>query len=249
MKQPIIIQYDIMKLDEQHPVICASRMKALKKMISDVYVRTTELSLADPPELWLFALGKSEPIETFTDKENVRAKGMADRFRQLDSQFAVALETCNQLGTERGTPSLRETIQSLTSKAKDDDELANWLSKLVALHRRPLIARKEYDQARKDSDKTTRFLIQNWIQDPLQRNWATASFCFFSDRAMAKLIYFLLNKKRLPVELRDKAPERIRKLYESLGLIPAKPRAIKDIRLENRKIHWVPFNKRVRAGV
>jgi hypothetical protein len=126
----------------------------------------------------------------------------------------------------------------------------NGFHKLLALYNQPPMAREEYDQARKDSDQTTRLLIGNWIQDPMRENWATASFCFFSDRAMAKLIYFICCRceKWLPAELLNKEPERIRKLYESLGLIPAKPRAIKDIDLQSGKINGIVFKKRIRRG-
>jgi hypothetical protein len=214
------IGYDSAKLREQCPIIQQSKWNALKNIGDDAYFRAFGLSASDPSELWRLALSRSEPL---SDAEHY-------------TQFRTTL----------GKPTLGETIQSLAPKAKDDDELAGWLSKLRASYSRPPITRVEYDQARKDSDQTTRLLIWNWIQDPpLRDNWATASLCFCSDRAMAKLIYFIRHNKWLPAELLNKEPERISKLYRSLGLIPAKPRAIKDVDFEGGKIHWIPFKKTV----
>jgi hypothetical protein len=76
----------------------------------------------------------------------------------------------------------------------------------------------------------------------------TASLCFFSDLAMAKLARLVVNKTPLPTTLLTKEPERIRKLYEHVGLIPAKPRAIKDIDFQNGKTGFIPFKKRIHIG-
>jgi hypothetical protein len=34
------------------------------------------------------------------------------------------------------------------------------------------------------------------LADPPKENWATASFCFFSDQAMAKWLYHLCNANK-----------------------------------------------------
>lgn len=226
-------------------------MKAFQHVIADAYIRTLGLNLDDPPELWRFAFGKSEPLTPLTDEEKKKAKGIADRLRQLDPQFTVAPETYEQFKAELGTPTLCEAIQSLTNNNNSGDELAKRLSKLVALYNQPPMTREEYDQARKDSDLTTRLLIENWIQDPPGKNWPYDSFCYFSDRALAKMIYYIRNRyeKWLPTELRDKERERIAKAYRSLGLKPASPRVIKDIGLKSGKIDWIIFKKMIHRAV
>jgi hypothetical protein len=135
MKQGITIAYDTVKLNEQYPVICASRMRAFQKVISDAYVRTTGLPLADPPELWRFALGNSELIEPLTEKEKTKAKGIADRLRQLDPQFTVTPETYIQFKATLGTPTLHETVQSLANHIEDDAVLAKHLTTSLKIYK------------------------------------------------------------------------------------------------------------------
>ena len=195
MKQDIIIQYDTAKLKEQHDIICASRMKAFQKVIGDAYVRTLVLKQDDPPELWRFAFGKCGSLTPLTHKEKQMAKGISARLRQLDPQATGTPETYEQFKAARGTPTFRETVQSLTHNASGGDELAKRLSKLIGLHNLPPMTREEYDQARQDSDLTTRLLIQNWIQDPPGKNWPYDSFCYFSDRALAKVLYYISRKE------------------------------------------------------
>jgi len=246
MKNGITIQYDTEKLKKQYPIICASRLEALKKVISDAYVDTIGLSLADPDELWSFALGNIELIEPLTEKEKAKAKVIADRLRQLDPQFPVTPESKTALGT----PTLRETVQSLANRIEDDAVLAKHLTTLLKIYKRGSLTETDYNDNRADSVKTTRILIERWIQMPLGEKWVIASLCFFSDLAMAKLVYYMANNKTkwLPETRLNKEPERIRKLYESLGLIPAKPRVIKDIDFKGGKVHWTFFKKRIHSG-
>lgn len=248
MKQGITMQYDTAKLKGQYPAICASRMKAFQKVIGDAYVRTLGLSRDDPPELWRFALGNCELIEPLTDKEKEKAKVIADHLRQLDPQFSVTPETYDQFKPALGTPTLRETIQSLVNHIEDDAVLAKHLTTLLKIHKRKSLTKNDYNDNRADSIKTTQILIKRWIQVPLQDNWMTASLCFFSDLAIAKFTYSMVTKKPLPPTLLTKEPERIRKLYKSLGLIPAKPRVINDIDFQNGKISYIPFKKRIHRG-
>lgn len=204
------------------------------------------MGLNDPPELWRFAVGRSEPVETLTRKEKEKAKAIADRLRQFDPHFAVTTpETYNQFRATLGTPKLRATVQSLANQIEDDAVLARHLATLLKIHKRRPLTKADYNDSRADNDRRTRFLIEHWIQEPLRENWAIASLCFFSDLAMAKLIHLILMKRPLPPTLLTKEPERIRKSYESLGLIPAKPRAIKDIDFEAGKFSFVPFKKRI----
>lgn len=148
--------------------------------------------------------------------------------------------------TRLGTPTLRETVQSLTEHMADDAVLAKHLATLLKLFKRGPLTNADYDSNRADvKDRTTRILIHHWIQDPPRENWAIAGLCFCSDLAIAKLVYFMANRttKWLPPTLLNKEPERIRKVFRGLGLIPARPRIIKDIDFKAGKIHWIPFKK------
>ena len=245
MKQGITIQYDTVKFNEQYPIICASRMKARQKVINDAYVDTTGLSRDDPQELWRFANGNSELIEPLTEKEKAKAKVIADRLRQLDPQFPVTPETYDMHKTELGTPTLRETVQSLANRIKDDAVLTKHLTTLLKIYKRGPLTKADYNDNRADSVKTTRLLIDNWIQEPLGEKWIIASLCFFSDLAMAKFTHLMVKKTPLPRPFPTKEKERIAKVYRSLGLIPACQRAIKDIDFKGGKVHWTFFKKRI----
>jgi hypothetical protein len=217
--KPPSIQYETAKLEAQYPIICESKWKALQNVIYEAHARTVKLKVGDPPELWRYAIGHSEP---FTD-----------------------WEPYNQFRANLGEPTLRESVRSLTSRFKDDPLLANHLTTLLKIYKRGPFRKVEYDLNRADGDAVIRFLIQQWIETPLSNNWAYASLCFYSDLAMAKMVYFRANKqtKWLPPELLTKEPERIRKLYSRLGLIPASPRAIKDIDFKAGRIQFIPFQK------
>ena len=248
MKQGVTIQYDTVEFNRQYSVICASRMKARQKVIGDAYVDTTGLSLDDPTELWRFALGNNALITPLTDEEKEKAKAIADRLRQLDPQFSVTPETYDQHKAELGTPTLRETVQSLSNRIKDDTVLAKHLTTLLKTYKRGSLAKADFNNNRADSIKKTQFLIDNWIQEPLGEKWVNASLCFFSDLAMAKMTHLMVKKIPLPAELLTKEPERIAKVYRSLGLIPARQRAIKDIDFSGGKVHWTFFKTRIRKG-
>ena len=243
------IQYDAAKLARQWPIIAKSRLDALKKVFGHPRAEVLGLSKDDPPELWQFVIGRSERRPEFTKVEKEKAKAIAERVRQLDPEITVTQETDKEFRDNLGTPTLRETAQRLAYRLQDDNELAKHLAKLLALYKRKPVTQKDDDQnAIHAGDATSRLLIWNWIQDPPRENWAIASFCFFSDRAMAKMIYYLRKKQWMPAELQNKEPERIRKLYGSLGLTPARPRAIKDVEFRAGKIHFVLFKTATPKG-
>jgi len=248
MKVGITIKYDTVKFNEQYRVICASRMKAREKVIDDAYVDTMGLSHDDPQELWRFAFGNSELIETLADKDKVKAKIVADHLRRLDPQFPVTQETYAQHKAELGTPTLSETIQCLVNHSRDDDTLAKHLTTLLKIYKRGSPTKADYNDNRADSVKIIKFLINNWIQEPRGEKWVIGSLCFFSDLAMAKFIHLIVTKKPLPQPFPIKEKERIAKVYRSLGLIPAWQRAIKDIDFKGGKVHWTFFKKRIRRG-
>jgi len=204
--------------------IAESRQKALESIIRDACIRTTGLSFDDPPELWRFAIGH---FELMLDWEPYK-------------QFRAAL----------GNPTLRETILSLAERFKDEAGLTKHLETLLKLFKRLPLTKSNYEINRRDYDKKACALIEFWIDEPLHHHALKRNFCFFSDRAMAKMVYFLANKKEkwLPAESLDKEPERIRKLYGSLGLIPAKPRVIKDVDFIAGKIHYTPFQNALTEG-
>lgn len=209
------------QLDEaQIRVIQESQRKALEKVINDSYAASTGLTIeVDPPELWKFAFGNMDLLCDWAPYKQFRK--------------------------ELGKPTLRETLLALMAQIKDDAMLIRHLNTLLKLSERLPVAKADFDITRADSDQTKRILIQYWIDQSLHEKALKRNFCFYSDRAMAKMVYFLAHGKKawLPAKLLNKEPERIRKLYGSLGLIPAKPRVIKDIEYTSGKIHWVPFKK------
>jgi hypothetical protein len=86
------------------------------------------LNLDDPPELWRFAFGKNCSLTPLTESEKKIANGIADRLRQLDPTFTATAETYMHFKTALGSPTLHETVQSLTNKTNDNNELAKRLS-------------------------------------------------------------------------------------------------------------------------
>ena len=217
------IEYDPAKLREQCPIIQQSKRDALKNIGGDAYFRSIGLSANDPSELWKFALGRSEP---FSDAEHYK------QFRNM-----------------LGKPTLRETVLNLTNHIEDETVLTNQLAKLVKISERKPITKIDYELNRADSDKSKGILIKLWIQDDPNKWLLLCSLCFYSDRAMAKIVYWLANnrEKWLPPELLTTEAERIRKVYGSLGLIPAHPRVFKDCKLlYTGKPHWEPFQNLVK---
>ena len=222
MNRVTTIHYDPAKLHAQYPVIAESRRNALQKAINNAYLRTTGLSADDPHELWRFAIAQIEPL---TDLEPYL-------------QFRATLKGLT----------LRESVMSVTERIKDDAVLARHLATLLKIFGRGPLSKGDYDFNRADEDKRTRFLIEHWIQEPPRENLLVGSLCFCSDLAIAKLAYFKANgkAKRLPPKLLTKEPERIRKLYCRLGLVPAHPRVIKDIEFIGGKVRLIPFKQATR---
>ncbi len=215
MSRTTSIHYDPAKLKEQYPAIAESQQNALKKIIDDAYVRTTELNLDDPHELLRFALTRLEPLS--------------------DS------EPYMQLRASLKNLTLRESVLSLAKRIEDDAALAKHLATLLKIFERGPLTKSDYDFNRADQDPSVRLLVEHWIQDPARKNFLWESLCFCSDLAMAKLVYAKTKGMELPPRLLTKEPERIRKLYGRLGLIPARPRIIKDVDLKGGKVRWVCF--------
>ncbi|MEO8429346.1 MAG: hypothetical protein ABI651_19820 [Verrucomicrobiota bacterium] len=217
-------------------------------MIARSYQKAIGLTETDPPELLQFALSRSEPrTEPLTPEELKRSKDFGDHIRKHDPTFDAdkTYQPGQQFLAKLGDVTLRNTAERLAARAKDDAELARWLSKLLNIYKCPLVKSDEYRRARGDDDSTTRLLLQHWIQDPPRETWAKASLCFYSDRAMAEMIYFLRYNKPLPATLKTKEPERIRKLYCKLQLMPASPRLIKDVEFRAGEPGFVFFKKAI----
>ncbi|MBI2925554.1 MAG: hypothetical protein HYY24_07610 [Verrucomicrobia bacterium] len=252
-----VIQYDTAELERQWPAIVQSQLNAMRRIISDAYCRAAGLSLDDPPELWRFVLAQSEQSPPLTKKEEKQAQRLAPRLRQLDPQFVGDLAAHQRLRDSLRSLTLRETALSLANRTTDDAKLANHLATLLKIYSRGSLTQADLNSNRADQNNTTRILIQHWIQDPTRetwvqgppREWAIASLCFYSDLAMAKAVYWLAKpsgrREWLPATRLNKEPERIRKLYGKLGLIPAKHRVIKDIKFEAGKIRFEPFRQTI----
>ena len=226
-----IIQHNTDELRAEWELIAKSRMDAMRSQARKRYAKIRGANENDPPELWRFIVGFSERLPDLT--KNKTAKALAEHFRQVDPQFVGSPEFYAACRGSIGKPSLRETVAALAARAKDDAEIAGWLAKLLAIYRQNPMSRGKSN----DDDETKQLLLLNWVQEPFGN--ITGSLAFFSDRAMAKLLYLLRHKKCLPPERLTTEPERIRKLYAALGLRPARRRAIKDLEYRAEKHHFV----------
>jgi hypothetical protein len=237
------IQYNTTKLKTQWNIIAKSQLDAIRKIISEPYLQATGLNENDPPELWRFAIGHTERMPGLTKEEAKRAKAIAENIRQVDAEFVGDPKTYQQFKRDLGTPTLHKTVWSLAERIHDDETLAQYLSKLLDIYKRGRISLNECDQARTDNDNTIRLLLQKWIQEPFGN--ITGSLAFFSDRAMAKLVYYLARKIELDTSREEAEIWRVKKLYQRLELIPARPRAIRDIKFRLGKLHFIPFKAAV----
>jgi hypothetical protein len=233
MEHENLIQHDTATLKTQWETIAKSRMDAMKTITSAVYRKVTGLDENDPPELWRFAMGFMERPPDLTG--NKKAKILSDHFQKTDPQFAGRPEGYQQFRDSLGTPKLRDTILALANRSKDDAELAGWMTKLVAIYKHGPISQVEREN--NGFSKTAQILLLNWIQEPFGN--ITGSLSFFSDRAMAKMVYLVKHGKFLPFELYTTEPERIRKEYGAFDLRPADRRAVKDLEYRAGKIHFV----------
>ncbi len=235
MSRHIVIQYNTAKLQSQWPRIALSRLDAGKRIIQGSHASNLGLNRSDPPELWRYVVGRTAPPANLPKVEAARAAVAAWRVRRHIPSFAGDPETYQQFRRRLGKPTLRETVSALASRVQDDAGLAKHLRKLLALYdqREPRRKNSAWQQAE--------FLIRNWIQEPPGPQWAIRSLCVFSDLAMAKLCHFCWKKQWLPPQYLNSEPARIKKLYQRLGLVPAKPRAIRDLELRHGKLHYIPF--------
>jgi hypothetical protein len=142
------INYDTAKLDKQYPAICKSRWNARKNIGDDAYFQSIGLSRNDPPELWQFALGRSEPLSN------------AEHYKR--SRTIIGRRT------------LRETILALANRIEDDALLKKHLATLLKLSESEPLTVANYKLNRADSDKTKRILIEHWIQEPRGEDWLKA---------------------------------------------------------------------------
>jgi hypothetical protein len=226
------IQHDTAELKVQWATIAKSRMDAMLKIISTNFRKVTGLDENDPPELWRFAVGFMERPSDLTG--NKKAKILSEHFLQTDPQFAGSPEDEQKFRDSLGKPAMHDSILALANRSKDDAQLAEWLTKLLAIYKHGTITQAELEK--KGVSKTARHLLLNWIQEPFGN--IKGSFAFFSDRAMAKMVYWL-DWRKLPTGKFTTETERIRKVYCSLGLVAANKRAIKDIEYRAGKIHYV----------
>jgi hypothetical protein len=241
MNNNLRIQYDTAKLNSQWLTIAKSRLEAFRKIFGQSYFKATGLNENDPPELWRFAVGLRGASDLTEDN---RARELADSLGSLDPQFMGHPDNYKQFREALGKPTLRDTVLSLAQRVPDDAELSSHLSKLLMLYKQGPIPPEKFERA--GADKTTRFLIEYWIEDPPSDRFLWKSLCFYSDRPMAKLIYFLKGsrpKKWLPCDKVESEAARIKKLYQRLGLVPARPRAIRDIMFKRDQLCFVPYEK------
>ena len=245
MSKKSAIQYDTASLKRQRPAIVKSRLAAFQKLALSSHTKATGLNENDPPELWRYVVGQ-RPATDLT--ENGDAKVLADYIGSIYPQFMGHPKKYQQFREELGKPTLRETIQSLAARVQEDAELAKHLSKLLDIYKQGPIPHEESEHA--GPDKTTCWLIENWIEDPPSDKFLIKSLCFYSDLALAKLALFWRNGKTkwpLPDKV-ERETSRIKKLYARLGLVPARPRAIRDVNIQRDQLHFIPHKKAVYRG-
>lgn len=245
MSRKSVIQYNTASLKRQRPAIVKSRLAAFQKLALSSYTKATGLNENDPPELWRYVVGQRPTTDLTKDED---AKALADSIGSSYPQFMGHPENYKQFREELGKPTLRETIQSLAARVREDAELANHLSKLLDIYKKGPIPHEESEHD--GPDKTTCWLIDNWIEDPPSNKFLIKSLCFYSDLALAKLIFFWGNgqTKWLPPEKVESETSRIKKLYHRLGLVPARPRAIRDVKFQFGQFHFIPHKKAVYRG-
>ena len=238
-----VIQYDTATLRQQWDACALSRLNALRATYAIIYSKLTGLEKNDPLALWRFAVST---IEASADlRRNKKAKALFQHLRQFDPQFAGDPEAAHSFRSRLGQPSLRETAAALVQSAQTDAELAEQLSKLIAINEHGPISNAEFERLSPDANDA-KLLFLNWIQEPFGN--IPGSLAFFSDRAMAKMVHFLRCEGWLKLEREDIEPDRIRKLYRGLGLVPARPRAIRDVRWKNGVLHFVLFKTATPEG-
>jgi hypothetical protein len=145
------IQYDTAELKIQWAAIEKSRMVALDQIVRKRYAKVTGLDKSDPQELFCFAVGFTEPPPDLT--KNKTARKWAEHFRQVDPEFAGSPENEQSFRKSLGTPTLLETILALANRAKDDAELAGWLTKLLAIYNRGRIIQAQLETSNADKNR------------------------------------------------------------------------------------------------
>lgn len=219
LMDPIEIQFDMEKAE----------LDAIKKSWMDAMLKANlkviGLNENAPPALIAFAFGL---IESSDIAKNKTARKLASQIQQIDP-----VENPEKLFNPLNALTLREIVSAPGQLSTDDKELAPLLTKLLAIHKRGQIS--QIEAASKRISKSGRLLMLNWLIGKYDGKPDVAhSLAFFSDRAMAKRLYWLDKKQLLPANLLTKEPERIRKVYSSLGLRPAKRRVVKDIEYNAR---------------
>lgn len=235
------VKYPTEKLAQQWAGIVKSQIEAIRRGIRKSYTAITGLRENDPPELWRYIIGRSERIDFLDDR---LATATADELLYLDVEFTTTPDHYKKFVTELGKPSLRQTLLHLTQRAENDSWLKKQLETLLRIHALGAIKRDQIEQAL-SFDRIDRVLIQNWIEHPPSPSFMKRSLCFFSDRAIAKMVHFIAHHKWLDVSCLDAETARIKKLYQRLGLRPARPRAIKDVEWKFKKLFYTPFAKTV----
>lgn len=240
MKKEITVEYITADLERQCPEIKESCDRAIQKIVVTAIRKITGLSLSDPPELWPYAFSRIEP-SVWDRPQEPTLWLTADYLLQIALRFLPGVETQEQLVAAIRKTTFKGINHSLSLTARSDAEFADWLSKLTKLYKRPPIARSEIERELEDYDKSTKILLQHWIECTRSENWIMKSLCFFSDRAMAKFVFYLARrhsakghsakgrKQWLPLGRLNQEPERIRKLCSTLGLVNAQKRWIKDV--------------------
>ncbi|MHC1767934.1 MAG: hypothetical protein AB9869_27285 [Verrucomicrobiia bacterium] len=215
------IQYDTARLDEQYPMIRESRDKAVVRIYKDAYKRVLGIKPGDPGELWKYALRK-------LGSSSIPAAGRS-----------IVLKCWRE---SQGAPSFGASLDVLLRRfAGRESKLIAATRKLLDLAERPPVSDADLEAA---IDPTDRYLVQHWIAERHDPLLLYRSLCFFSNEAMAKAMHYFRMAQVLKLERWGPERERVTKRYERLNLTPAKPRIIRDFKVQAGQPLFLPFAKR-----
>jgi len=238
LSKPITISYPTKLLEEEKPLIRESVRIAFSKFFEVGYFKSLGVLPSDPLPLrqWRMkqipcgskgegllskkALRSTKRIFTIAEAESIAEGGAAAR------DFLKKL-------------TLRGVVERLVEAAEDDEQLEQWLRRLLA----PFDG---HDNRFEEANKETQFLMLHWIQENTHPEFFRASLCFYSNRALAQAIHYRLWGEPLPATRLGTAEKTAAKRVERLGLRPAKKRIFREMPVNKHGLFcWEPFKERL----
>ncbi|MBI4662147.1 MAG: hypothetical protein HY735_25285 [Verrucomicrobia bacterium] len=215
MPRNTTIQYPTALLKEERPLIRESVQKALLKLTAGGYQKSLRLLPDDPTPLYQWRLKKAP----------------------WDNKAGDSLWPDKTAYFENIT--LRNVVEQLTRQAECDEQLEQWLRRLLAPFGRHVDRLAQVG-------KVQRFLITHWIAPdnyPLPRFFGE-SLCFYSNHALAQLLHLCQWGKPLPATRLGTAEKTAAKVVERLGLRRAKLGIIREMPFIDGRFVPLPYEAR-----